>query len=36
MDAKEGKMIQRITQIIVELEDFCHSQNNMFFPIREA
>ena len=36
MAAKESKMIQRITQILEEMEDFGRSKKNTFLPIREG
>ena len=32
----ECKMIQRIAQILEGMEDFCHSNKNMFLPIGEG
>ena len=32
----ECKMIQRITQIMEEMEKFCQTKKNMFLPIREG
>ena len=36
MAVKEGKMIQRITQILKAMENFYRSKKNMFLLIREG
>ena len=36
ISADECKMIQRITQILEKMKEFCHTKKNMFLPIREG